>query len=81
MVGRLPPSVLRYSPGTLAKMDPVLVRFLEKFPTAATAAAASVGEIAEVVGPLGLQERRPAAIIRFSREMRPIPTQSHAVLN
>lgn len=49
-------------------MDPVLVRFLDKFPTAAVTAAASVDEITRVVAPLGLQERRPIAIIRFSRK-------------
>lgn len=52
------------------KMDPVLVRFLEKFPTAAATAAATVDEVARVAGPLGLQERRPVAIIRFSRERK-----------
>lgn len=49
-------------------MDPVLVRFLEKFPSAEVAAAATVEEMTQVVAPLGLQERRPVAIIRFSRE-------------
>lgn len=49
-------------------MDKVLWEFLEKFPTAKNAAAASVEEITHVVAPLGLQERRPAAIVRFSRE-------------
>lgn len=49
-------------------MDPVLVRFLEKFPTADVAATASIDEMTRVVAPLGLQERRPVAIIRFSRE-------------
>ncbi|CAN0536438.1 unnamed protein product, partial [Ectocarpus sp. 12 AP-2014] len=53
---------------TRSQMDPVLVRFLEKFPTADVAAAASVDEMTRVVAPLGLQERRPIAIIRFSRE-------------
>lgn len=51
-------------------MDPVLVRFLEKFPTAAATAAASIDEVARVAGPLGLQERRPVAIIRFSRKAK-----------
>lgn len=55
---------------TRSQMDPVLHVFLEKFPTAAVAAAASVEEITQVVAPLGLQERRPVAIIRFSRETR-----------
>lgn len=55
---------------TRSQMDPVLYAFLEKFPTAAVAAAASVEEVTQVVAPLGLQERRPAAIIRFSRESR-----------
>lgn len=49
-------------------MDRVLWAFLEKFPTASIAAASSVEEVAQVVAPLGLQERRPVAIIRFSRE-------------
>ena len=49
-------------------MDGVLWDFLEKFPTASIAAAASVEEVTQVVAPLGLQERRPVAIIRFSRE-------------
>ncbi|CAM9199806.1 unnamed protein product [Ectocarpus fasciculatus] len=53
---------------TRSQMDPVLVRFLEKFPTADVAAAASVDEMTRVVAPLGLQERRPIAIIRFSQE-------------
>ncbi len=52
-------------------MDGVLWDFLEKFPTASIAAAASVEEVAQVVAPLGLQERRPVAIIRFSRESSP----------
>lgn len=49
-------------------MDPVLVRFLERFPDAATTAAASLADVTRLTGPLGLQERRPVAIIRFSRE-------------
>lgn len=52
------------------KMDRVLWEFLERFPAAEDAAAASVEEITQVVAPLGLQERRPVAIIRFSRERR-----------
>lgn len=52
----------------LLEMDSVLVRFLKRFPTAAATAAATIHEVAEVVAPLGLQEKRPVAIIRFSRE-------------
>lgn len=55
---------------TRSQMDPVLHVFLERFPTAAVAAAASVEEMTQVVAPLGLQERRPIAIIRFSRKTR-----------
>lgn len=55
---------------TRSQMDPVLHVFLEKFPTPAVAAAASVEEMTQVVAPLGLQEKRPIAIIRFSREMQ-----------
>lgn len=51
-------------------MDPVLVRFLEKFPNAAAAASASLADVTQLAGPLGLQERRPSAIIRFSRETK-----------
>ncbi|CAM9459280.1 unnamed protein product, partial [Hapterophycus canaliculatus] len=53
---------------TRSQMDPVLVRFLEKFPSAEVAAAATIEEMTHVVAPLGLQERRPIAIIRFSQE-------------
>ncbi|CAM9151368.1 unnamed protein product, partial [Scytosiphon promiscuus] len=53
---------------TRSQMDPVLVRFLEKFPSAEVAAAATIDEMTQVVAPLGLQERRPVAIIRFSQE-------------
>lgn len=49
-------------------MDRVLWDFLEKFPTAQVAAQSSIDELTKVVAPLGLQERRPVAIIRFSRE-------------
>ena len=51
-------------------MDPVLVRFLQRFPTAAATAEATIHDVTQVVAPLGLQERRPVAIIRFSREAR-----------
>lgn len=50
------------------QMDPVLVRFLSKFPDAAATAVASVADVTELIRPLGLQEKRPVAIIRFSRE-------------
>ena len=53
---------------SLLQMDPVLSRFLDKFPTAAATAAAAVDEVTRVAAPLGLQKRRPVAIIRFSRE-------------
>eukprot|EP00904_Undaria_pinnatifida_P013320 jgi/Undpi1/9118/HiC_scaffold_26.g11576.m1 len=53
---------------TRSQMDPVLVRFLKRFPTAAATAAATIHEVTQVVAPLGLQERRPVAIIRFSQE-------------
>lgn len=51
-------------------MDPVLVRFLKRFPTAVATAAATIDEVTQMCAPLGLQERRPVAIIRFSREAR-----------
>eukprot|EP00752_Nemacystus_decipiens_P003106 g2877.t1 len=53
---------------TRSQMDKVLSEFLERFPSAKDAAAASVEEITQVVAPLGLQERRPVAIVRFSQE-------------
>ncbi|CAM9635503.1 unnamed protein product [Ascophyllum nodosum] len=53
---------------TRSQMDPVLSRFLDKFPTAAATAAAAVDEVTRVAAPLGLQKRRPVAIIRFSQE-------------
>lgn len=53
---------------TRSQMDPVLVRFLEKFPNAAAAASASLADVTQLAGPLGLQEKRPVAIIRFSQE-------------
>lgn len=46
------------------------MRFLEKFPNAAAAASASLADVTQLAGPLGLQEKRPVAIIRFSREMK-----------
>lgn len=59
----------------------MLVRFLERFPTAAATAVASVEEVAQLAGPLGLQERRPIAIIRFSREILFERTGSPAALS
>lgn len=53
---------------TRRQVDSVLYQFLERWPTAQNAADADVGDVLGVVTPLGIEYRRSAGIIRFSRE-------------
>ncbi|CAN0065822.1 unnamed protein product, partial [Choristocarpus tenellus] len=63
---RLLLSCIMLNQTTRSQVDPVLVEFLKKFPNAQSVLGANLEEIAAIVSPLGLQEKRPRAIIRFS---------------
>ena len=45
---------------------PVLWEFFKLYPTADAAKAADVGELAKLLNPLGLHEKRAETIVKFS---------------
>ena len=51
---------------TRQQVDPVLSRLLDRFPDAASLAAADVAVIEEILRPLGLHRRRARSVILFS---------------
>uniref|UniRef100_A0A7S2Y680 HhH-GPD domain-containing protein n=1 Tax=Entomoneis paludosa TaxID=265537 RepID=A0A7S2Y680_9STRA len=53
---------------TRAQVDPVLCELLDKWPTPNTILRAEVESIAKIIRPLGLQDRRSAGIIQFTRD-------------
>ncbi|KAG5185444.1 DNA glycosylase, partial [Tribonema minus] len=50
------------------QVDPVLAQFLDTHPTPESAAKADPTALAPMLKPLGLNKKRPVAVVRFSRE-------------
>lgn len=52
---------------SIKQVRPVISQFFERFPTADDCASASQAEIAELIKPLGLYNRRAATMIKLSK--------------
>ncbi|CAM9151242.1 unnamed protein product [Discosporangium mesarthrocarpum] len=78
---RLLLSCIMLNQTTRSQVDPVLVKFLARFPDAPSVLKGSLDEVAAIVAPLGLQEKRPRAIIRFSDEYLNKPWQTPTELH
>jgi A/G-specific adenine glycosylase len=55
---------------TAAKVESVHPRFVKEYPDFETLAAADVDEVARILRPLGLQNRRARALVKLSEELR-----------